>query len=131
MAPPLHKVIKTPEQFANMVMDFIAECKASGKTPYKQRFCLDNGINKEQLSRWKNKYSEVTEHDPQLLICQAIKSMELASEVQQLDRLDSNSSCSNAMFLLKAQHGYIEQEKVKHEVTGGISIEIATGVPKG
>ena len=130
MAPPLHKLIQSPEQFAAMVTAFIADCNDKSVAPYKQRFTLAQGIGSNQLHKWGVKYSEPTAHDPTCIIGRAIKGLADANELHQLDRLDKSSSNTNAMFLLKCQHSYVEQQHIKHEHTGNVSIGIATGVPE-
>ena len=128
MARDLHPLVRDGEKLTKTVDQFIADCAAKGVSPFKQRFCLEHKIPAEYISRWIERFSEGGSN-PDPVKHQALKRLEQASELRQLDRLDASSSCQNAMFLLKSQHGYVEQQHVKHEHSGNVAISVATGVP--
>jgi len=135
MAPPLHKAIKSPQRFAELVDGYVQQClikddkgKDSLITVCGLALALD--CDKGQISKWLAKYEEPTEHDPDCLIAHAIKRAKAHSEHQlQQDCYKSRNSVSLA--LAKCMYGYVEQQHtIKHEVSGDVRISIDFGVPE-
>ena len=133
MAPPLHKAIQKPKRFAELVDKYIAACLVkddSGKDDLITMCGLALALrcDKESLVRWSDKYSGVSDHDPELLIHNAIKRAKLASE-QQLTRDCYRNRNTMSLALAKCMHGYVEAQHIKHDVQGGVSLMVDTGVP--
>ena len=124
-----HKLISPPENLGRAVDEFIKSCTERGVYPYVTRFALEHGIHKDTLSEWARKHKK-SGYDPDGHIARAVKRLRDANELELLDKLGKSKADSNAMFLLKCNHGYVEEQHVKHEHTGGVTIEVNTGVPE-
>jgi len=135
MAPPLHRAIQSPERFADSVDAYIAACLTkddSGKDSdiiSIAGLALALGCNKDMIARWRDKYSEPTEHDPQCLIGSALKKLNDSSE-QQLERQAVLGRNSMALVLGKIKHKWVEEQHIKHDVKASGSISVITGVSK-
>jgi len=130
MAAQLHKAIKSPQGFADSVDKYIEHCKASEELATIVGLSLALDCDKGQLSKWLDKYSKPNEHDSKGLIAHAIKRVKAYSE-HQLTQECFKKNKAMALALGKCMHGWVEQQHVKHEHTGGVELSIATGVPKG
>jgi len=140
MAPPLHKAIQKPAAFQKAVRAYIKRCTHddAGNALDKPALATLEGLslatgvyNKQRWSEWLERYSaDKWEGKPERLIADAIKEVKLFSE-QQLKQECFRSNKAMALALGKCMHGWVEQQHVKHEHTGGVELSIATGVPKG
>jgi len=134
MAPPLHKAIQDARKFADKVDKYIAQCLVkddSGKDTLitMAGLALHMACDKESLVRW-SKSDALLKHDPQRFIYNALKKAKASSE-QQLAQDCYRNRNAMSLALAKCMYGYVEQQHVKHEHTGGVELSIATGVPKG
>lgn len=142
MAPPLHKIIQSPNKFSKLVDSFLASCEEAKKTPHMSQFMLEHRLNAEMMNVWKKRYDTANEerteaeagraanHDPQGLISEAIKRLKLATKCTLLSKLDSGAANANAMFMLKACCGLVERQHIKQDVTATHThVIVDTGVP--
>ena len=134
MAKPLHKCIQSPQAFSELVDAYIAACLVKDdKGRFSELitvvgFAMHAGCHKGQISEWHKCYSEPNEHDPQHLIPDAIKRLKEASEWQLTQGCFKDRNAM-ALALGKCMHGWVEQQHVKHEHDGNVSITVSTGVP--
>lgn len=105
--PP--KIPKT--QFMRVTRAYLESCK--GKTgnyelrPLKAELANLLGIDKDTLTNYGKRSQFMG----------IIKELEQASETVLNRRLDNSASNQNAMFALKALHGYVEQQHIKQDIT--------------
>ena len=131
MAPPLHKAIACPRAFSKAVDAYIDSCRQAEPSyaPILAEFAVLQGFGSDMISKWADKYQEATEHDPELLIHQAIKRLKDSSEYM-LQRKVQQSNSAGSMFLLKSKHKYVEQQHIKVDAKVSGSIAVVTGVSK-
>jgi hypothetical protein len=139
MAPPVHKAIRDPKAFMQVIDGFIQSCTHddTGKPLDKPILATLEGLSlatgvyhRQRWSEWLEKYSDGKyEGKPQRLIADAIKKVKLFSE-QQLKQKCFSSNSGTSLALGKCMFNWIEQQHVKHEHSGGVNLVIGTGVPK-
>lgn len=97
-----------PITFKTVIDKYIKDCTTNNKRPLKSEVAYLLGIDKDTLTNYRldKRYNE------------PIKRIELLSETYLNRRLDDTSSNPNAIFGLKAQHGYIETSKVDVTTNG-------------
>jgi len=128
MAPALHKAIASPKGFAKSIDKFIQACKDKEELATIVGLALALECNKDSLNRWADKYSQVTEHDPHLLIYGALKKVKDFGEWQ-LTQKCYTKNAAMSLALGKCMFGWVEQQHVKHEHSGGISVSVASNIP--
>ena len=139
MAPgKVHSAIADPEAFSAAVDAYIKGCTHNDDGSAKDKpdlatleaLGLATGVyTKELWSRWLTKYEDDKYIDqPQALISQAIKRLKRFSE-NQLKQECFKSNKAMALALGKCMHGWVEQQHIKHDVKGSVSISVDFGVP--
>ena len=138
MAPPLHKAIQSPAGFSTSVDAYIAACLVkddSGKDTLITMAGLSLALacDKESLVRWTEKYGPNSDgdallHDPDRQIYNALKRAKQHSE-QQLQQDCYRNRNAMSLALAKCMYGYVEQQHIKHDVKGSVSISVDFGVP--
>lgn len=128
MAPKLHKAIADPKRFAKLVQEYMDECTAKEELATIVGLALKLDCDKGQLSKWAEKYGKPCEHDPEGLIAHAYKKVKAFGE-QQLTQKCYSKNAAMSLALGKCMFGWVEQQHVKHEHSGGVTIAVATGVP--
>ena len=134
MAPPLHKAIQKPARFAELVDAYVNACLIrddAGKDTLitMAGLALHLGCDKDSLLNWVDRYAEATEHDPQCLIFGALKKAKAASE-QQLEQECYRNKNAMALALGKCMYGWVEQQHVKVNHTGGVQVVVASAIPQ-
>ena len=128
MAPPLHKAIQDPKKFSRSIDAFIKQCEDREELATIVGLALFLGCDKDSLNRWVEKYSEVTEHDPDRHIYGALKKVKAYGE-SQLQQKCYSKNAAMSLALGKCMFGWVEQQHVKVDAKVAGDITVVTGVP--
>ena len=103
------------EGMVGEVNSYYQQCVRENKMPTIEEVSLEMGIDDEQLVRYCKRYAEFRTTVNRL--------KKLQRQYLMADGLKKNNPVMN-IFLLKANHGFIETEKVQHSGVDGNPLEI-------
>lgn len=112
LTKPMARPTKYRKEIPEQVDRYVAECKEKKTIPWLEEIAYIFGIHKETVQAWQKKHEEFSVSCKKLLTQQ-----ELALKIVGLKK-----GGAMAIFLLKANHNYIETERIQHE--GKVEVEV-------
>lgn len=106
---------KYKHEFIKIAEDYLQECKNMKKIPFLEEVAIKIGVSEKTVSRW----SEANDD-----FCLAIEDITLYQKMALKTLGLGKNTTQMAIFLLKANHGLIETEKIQHESSGGEPLSI-------
>jgi len=100
----------TPEELANLATQYLDKCKEQNLIPLLQEFGTEIGLDSDTLSRYLHDDSVKQYSEP-------LKKIKSASESGLVRGVVSENKPIGKMFILKANHGYVEKQHVTHSGT--------------
>lgn len=105
---------KNKDSVEKKVQGFIDRCTTSekGKTimPFLEELCLELDIDEDTMSNWANKKTPENEAEHPWFFG-AYKKLRMVQKLRLQQRTMGRYNPTGAIFLLKANHGYMESEK--------------------
>lgn len=100
----------TVEELDKLADDYIAKCEQDGEIPLLQEFGRKIGLTNDMISLYMNNGKYAQYSDP-------VKKVKEASELYLVKNVIKENKPIGKMFILKANHGYVEKQHVEHSGT--------------
>lgn len=82
------------------------QCLSKRQVPWLEEFCQRNDVSDRRLREWCKNYEELSDARDYMMMIQKMILKQIA--------ITRGGNVSGAIFLLKANHGLIETEKIQH-----------------
>lgn len=105
----------TPDM-VKWVEDYVKKCQTSRTMPYLEDVCMELDFDEDMIHRWAKRYPDFSGAIKQLKLLQK-KYLAASGMTKQV-------STPMAIFLLKANHGMIETERIQHQGSDGQPIKL-------